>query len=523
MEPDRDFSFRTGGFQLALDSVPVPIVMVNPTGTIVLMNPEAARLFGYCPEELLGRPIEILVPEASRSSHTVFRESFGQHPRVRSIGSGRDLLAQRKDGSRFPVEIGLNPVLTAEGPCVLASVVDITERKRSEQEALARQKLENLGVMARGVAHDFNNLMGSILIETEDLLAGLAPESSEFQAAVRIKTISVRAAEIVRELMGYAKEENTLFEPLDLSRLIRDMFQLFQVSISKRAVLRVDVPQGLPLIRANASQILQLLMNLIINASEAIGETDGVITISTSVVAPGRLAKDPDLTSAREYLRLTISDTGCGMTDEVKTRIFDPFFTTKASGRGLGLASVEGVVHRHGGAIHVTSSPGQGTRFEILLPCMAQAATTSAESLSSPFVSSGNDQKTVLVVEDEDSLRAAVAKVLRRKGFSVIEAPDGKIAIELFRSANSPVQAVLLDVTLPGMSGNVVLEHLRQIQPAVKGILTSAYTEEMAVKMFGSHTAWAFLRKPYHLGELVDLIRHACSTENSMEGGGAGS
>ena len=252
-------------------------------------------------------------------------------------------------------------------------------------------------------------------------------------------------------------------------------------------------------------------MNLITNASEAIGERDGVIRVCTNAAS-----------CAGDYLKLEVSDTGSGMTPEVQSRIFDPFFTTKFTGRGLGLATVQGIVRNHAGTINVVSSPGQGTRFEILLPCIAQPArdVPHVEAHESTGAA-GGATGTVLVVEDEETLRLSVSKMLRARGFSVIEARDGSAAVEIFQSNGSDIAVVLLDMTLPGLSGAEVFAELRRIRPDSKVILTSAYSQEAVATAVGGQQAWNFIRKPYLLNELVDVIQDAC-LKKSMSGRATG-
>src|SRR6185369_16899043 len=247
--------------------------------------------------------------------------------------------------------------------------VDITELKRKHDHVLAMQKLESLGVLAGGVAHDFNNLLGGILASTELLMADHT-EGAPFDEDVlqRIRTAAIRGGEIVRQLMVFSGEEGQALEPVDLSRLISEMLQLLNVSISKRAVLKVNLSEKLPTVRANAAELRQVVLNLVTNASDALGEDEGVISVSVSRVQSGPDYRAPNL-SHGDYVRLEVSDTGCGMTEELQSRIFDPFFTSKFAGRGLGLAAVRGVIRSHGGTVNVVSAPGQGSRFEILLPC----------------------------------------------------------------------------------------------------------------------------------------------------------
>jgi two-component system, cell cycle sensor histidine kinase and response regulator CckA len=315
---------------------------------------------------------------------------------------------------------------------------------------------------------------------------------------------------LVRELMVYSGQDDAHFEPVDVAQLVKEMLQLLKVSISKQATLRADLPRNLSTVSANPAQIRQVVMNLITNASEALGEKEGTISISLAQTRLENSLSSGGLNPPKgEYLRLTVCDTGCGMTEDIKSRIFDPFFTTKFAGRGLGLAGVQGIVHSHGGAINVASAPGQGTRFELLMPCSDRlegdkTAIGAAASASQSACAGG----TVLVVEDEEVLRVATSKMLRKAGFSVLEAGDGATGLALFMANRPEIDVVLLDMTLPGMPGREVMEEMRRVQPDIKVIVTTAYSEDRAASAVGGEHRWHFIRKPYQLCELTGLLRN---------------
>jgi CheY-like chemotaxis protein/two-component sensor histidine kinase len=371
-------------------------------------------------------------------------------------------------------------------------------------------------VLAAGIAHDFNNLLGSILAEAELAEWELAAGSSPDQEIKAIEAVATRAGEIVRELMIYAGQDEARLDPVDLSRLVGEMLELLKISISKHATLKVDLPENLPAVRANAVQIRQVVMNLITNASEALGDKGGVISVGISRAKSRRTSVgDGPLHRARgDYLRFTVSDTGTGMTHEVLSRIFDPFYTTKFAGRGLGLAAVQGIIRSHGGSIEVTSAPGLGSRFEILLPCVNQPAhDTRHRGALNAGDKVGSAAGTVLVVEDESVLRRAVSTLLRKEGFFVIEAGDGTAGAKQFCANETQIDVILLDMTLPGMSGRQVLEEVRRIRPDVKVILTSAYSQDaLAVAVSGGQKPWGYIRKPYRISELTDVLRKAVGT-----------
>jgi PAS domain S-box-containing protein len=378
----------------------------------------------------------------------------------------------------------------------IVSAVDITDLKRSQDEAFARQKLESLGVLTAGIAHDFNNLLGSILALAECVETELAPGTPAREEVQKIETVAMRASEIVREMMIYSGQDKASLAPVDVSQLVEDMLELLKVSISKHAALQTDLQKSLPPVLGSAPQIRQIVMNLIINASEAIGEKDGVIRIGTS-----RIAGD------RGYVRLEVSDTGCGMTQAAQAKIFDPFFSTKFAGRGMGLAVVQGTVRAHDGAIQLVSSPGQGTTFEIFLPCAGEPAQSGPAAVSShSSVELPPASGTVLVVEDEAVLRAAVSALLRKKGFSVIEANDGTAAVDLIHARKDEIDMMLLDVTLPGLSSREVLEQARHLRPHLKVVITSAYSRDAVEASFAGLQVERFIRKPFRLDDLIGVL-----------------
>lgn len=257
---------------------------------------------------------------------------------------------------------------------IVGACIDTTDLKRTQEEAISRHKLESLGVIAAGIAHDFQNLLASIIAYTELAETEIAAGSSPQEELLTIRTVASRATELVRELLAYAGPDSTIREFTDLSQVVQEVLQLLKMFVSKDATLRVTLPQEPAVVYANSAQLCQVIMNLVTNASEALGNSDGVISISIARMTDQESMECPS-TSQHKWVRLTVSDTGAGMTPEVLSKIFEPFFTTKSSGRGLGLAAVQGIIRSHGGLINVTSVPGKGSEFEILLP-----GTTATES-----------------------------------------------------------------------------------------------------------------------------------------------
>jgi nitrogen-specific signal transduction histidine kinase/CheY-like chemotaxis protein len=401
---------------------------------------------------------------------------------------------------------------------------DITDQKRAQEEVFARQKLESVGTLASGIAHDFNNLLGGVLLQTELAQEECAVGSCPDEELKTVRQLAIRGSEIVRQLMIYAGQEREVFRDVDVSGIVEEMLALLRVSVSKHAALETNLGKDLPPVRGSGAQIRQIVMNLVTNASEAIGEQDGVIRVTTACVTLDRAVAMPEGLAEGDYLQLKVSDTGRGMEPEAQARVFDPFFTTKSSGRGLGLSVVDGIVRGLHGVIHVASEPGNGTEFEVLLPC----AKAMSEATAGPIprvdeAAHSFRQTTVLVVEDEEPLREAIAKMLRKQGFEVIEAHNGAAAIDLLRSHGSEIHLILLDMTMPGPSNHEVVAEAAQARPDMRVILTSAYSEEMAMAAVSAPQIRGFLRKPFRLEDLVQTLRNALSAEATAEKGRAGS
>jgi len=314
--------------------------------------------------------------------------------------------------------------------------------------------------------------------------------------------------------MVYSGRETPDFEPVDVSRLVEEIMELLKISISKHATLKLDLGKNLPAVHGHAPQIRQIVMNLVINASEAIGDIDGVISVSTSGIIGGQTlgSKCAGTLGEGDYVGLEVSDTGIGMTEEVKAKIFDPFFTTKFAGRGLGLAVVQGIVRAHGGAVDLVSAPGEGTTFRVFLPCSSEPATDGHNAILSAAVECSIVRAgTILVVEDEEILRLGISKALKKRGLSVLEARDGSIAMDLLRAQMDHLHAVLLDATIPGRSSRDILEEAQRMRPDLKVIVTSAYGKDTVDASFTGMRVDHFIRKPFQLADVVRLLADTAS------------
>jgi nitrogen-specific signal transduction histidine kinase/CheY-like chemotaxis protein len=392
---------------------------------------------------------------------------------------------------------------------------DVTDARRAQAESFARQKLESLGTLASGIAHDFNNLLGGVLAQAELAAAELAAGSDPHEELKEIRDAAIRGSEIVRQLMIYAGKERDVLEAVDVTTTVEEMLGLLKASVSKHAALVTDLRRDLPAVKARAAQIRQILMNLVVNASDAVGERDGVIRVVTGRVAVDQetAAAAPEELTEGDYVQLEVSDTGSGMSQGTRARMFDPFFSTKSAGRGLGLPVVHGIVRSLQGAIRVSSEPGKGSVFQIFLPSSgAPVRSASEESGGGGDTPRPSPKGVVLVVEDEASLRLGVSRILGKAGFTVFEADDGSKAIELLRAKPGEIDLLFLDMTIPGRPSQEVLAEAVQIRPEIKVILTSAYSEEMVKETLGAPQVCGFVRKPFQLAAVAVAVQNALSS-----------
>jgi len=475
-------------------------------GTIVSWNSGAERIYGYAAHEMIGRPIATLAPHGYEEEMSAIMERIRRGEKVNHFETKR----QRKDGKLIDVSVTVSPIQGRNGVITGASMVarDITELKRRREEDLAKHKLESLGRLADGITHNFNNLLGGILASAQLALTESDTGSPVVDELQKISAATIRGAEIIRQLMIYCGKEGLAFELVDLSLLIEEMLQLLQVSISKHISLKMDLGKDLPAVEAAPQQIREIVMNLVTNAAEAIGERDGVIRVSTALVKVGTHSDVPNAENLTQcnYLALDVSDTGCGITLEVQAKLFDPFFTTKGAGRGLGLALIQGIVRAHGGTIHVRSALGQGTTFQVTLPCAGKITEAHGEIPTAIAEQFEPRSATILVVEDEELLRLSISKALQKRGFSVVEASDGSAAMDLIHANTEGINVVLLDFTLPGLSSREVFEETQRIQPDLKIVLTSAYSKETVEASFAGLRVAHFIRKPFQLDGLMVVL-----------------
>jgi len=495
-------------FRLMADNAPIMLWVSGVDKQCTFFNQGWLEFTGRTMEQELGNGwTEGVHPDDLARCLKIYAESFDARRRFQM-----EYRLRRADGQYgYVLDTGV-PRFDNTGTLAgyIGSCLDITEFKRQQENMLAMQKLESLGVIATGIAHDFNNLLSCIMVDASNTVSELEAESPARDSVQRIEAVAGRASEIVRQIMSYAGNGPHEMEAVDLSSLVREMLRLLHVCLPRAVRLDVRLPDDLPLIKANAAQLRQVLMNLVLNAAEAFGDRQGTVqvTIRTELMQRKPILRARAGLPEGDYLVLTISDDGCGMTEDVQGRIFDPFFTTKIAGRGLGLHAVQQIVRAHGGSINFASTPGVGTIFEIRLPCGQQLQPTArpAETiLDSPQPGGG----AILIVEDEESLRVSVSQLLRKHGFTVMEAADGDAAVDVISSHGCEIGVILLDLVLPGQSSVNILDCLQRCRPDAKVILTSAVGWEVLDGRMRALGHDIFIRKPYQVHKLITLVRNA--------------
>jgi PAS domain S-box-containing protein len=477
-------------------------------------SPNVEEILGYTAAEVADAdPFSFVHPEDIDRTQAQFREGLGSPDPVR-ISPYR---VRHRNGSWLWFEsTGIRYRKADGGVRFLAVTRDVTERLRAERERRESeermqhaQKLESLGVMAGGIAHDFNNLLTPILGNTSLVLMDLPQDSPVRARLLKVQSATHRAAALTSQMLAYAGEGPLLVEALDLSKLIREMAQLLESAVSGKAALDFELRPSLPAVEADASQLSQVVMNLVANACEAIGEGGGSIAIRTGTADIGRGApahpRIGEELAPGTCVYLEIEDDGRGMEAETCTRSFDPFFTTKSTGRGLGLPAALGIARGHGGAIEIDSEPGRGARFRLLLPAATrERAGAPAEDAD---LETWRGSGTALVIDDDEGVRELSEDTLQRAGLSVLRAADGLEGIELFREHAEEIQIVILDRTMPSTSGEETFEAIRRIRPDVP--LVSGHSEERAAGIFADQDLAGFLHKPFLPTTLLRQVRRA--------------
>lgn len=516
-------------YRLLADHVHDVVWLVDLDFEQVYCSPSVVHQRGYTPEELAELTLEeqicpdYIQPFLRALEEEMRHEAEGnlRRDRMRTF----EYKARCKDGREIWLETVISGMRDESGKLThfLGVARDVTERKhadaareRLERQIQQMQKLESLGLLAGGIAHDFNNILLGIMGNADLALMKLPNGVNGREHLEQLIASAGRAADLCKQLLAYSGKGRFVVRPIDLSEIVRDMTALLEVSNRKNVSMRYQLEDGLPAVEADATQVRQIVMNLVLNAVDAVGERPGTVTVATGSKAfsqsdLSKLFLAEELAGGR-YVYLEVSDTGAGMDSDTQKRIFDPFFTTKPRGHGLGLAAVLGIVRGHGGGVKVYSEPGQGTCIRIYFPA-SDAAPEAAESnrLAAPEAAATG---TILVVDDEQMIRDFARDALELRGYSVMTAENGEEAVALFKERNGDIKLVLLDVAMPVMNGEETFRELRRIRPDVRAILSSGFSEQDAVAHFTGRGLVGFLHKPYLINDLYNAVETALETDS---------
>ncbi len=490
-------------FRRIYDKAPLMMLSLDRDGTIRSVNAKCLQDLGYSPGELVGREISVLLRDRSK-------ESFVQSlKRLWSTGEIRDCSAGYLKKNCSPIEALIDGVILEDpawGAVSLLTVRDVTNELLLEKQLRESQKMEALGTLAGGVAHDFNNLLQIIHGYAEIVMMKLKKESPNYRGVRTIRDTAQRGSELVKQILAFSRKVESNLRPLDLNHEVLKSSRLLERTVPKMIGIRLNLEESLHNVFADPIQIEQIVLNLAVNAKDAMPE-GGRLTIETANVSfdEAYCRRSPEVRPG-DYVCLAISDTGHGMEREVLEHMFEPFFTTKrpGDGTGLGLSTVFGLVKIHGGHITCESTPGEGTLIRIYLPAIEQQAGRQLET-SNEMPAFGTE--TILFVDDEEFVRRWAREILSRAGYTVVEAANGRDAVQIYREKSDDVSLVILDLMMPEMGGKKCLQELLRINPNLKAIVTSGFPVDLRTREFLQKNAKATIAKPFQAKELFGVVR----------------
>jgi len=484
-------------------------VTIDERGRIRSVNPAAEKLFGYSAEELAGRNVKVLMPAPWREEHDGYLARYLETGEKRIIGIGREVLGRRKDGTTFPLELAVAEARVGEERLFVGSLRDVSERKRLEEQFLQSQKMEAVGRLAGGVAHDFNTLLASILGYSELLLDGLRDDGDLRRSAEQIQRSAERGAALTRQLLTFSRHEARQVRSLDLNELVGGARDMLSRLVGEQIELELELDAALGRVEADPAHMEQVLMNLVINAADAVSGS-GRVVLRTHNASPEALP--PEAEGAAVVLE--VSDTGHGMDEDTRRRVFEPFFTTKTKGKGtgLGLSTVYAIVAESGGAVTVVSSPGEGATFRVALPRSepAPAAAAVAEEPAAEPARAGAEggSESILLVEDDEMFRGLLTEVLARLGYRVLPAASPADALAVLGRNRGPLDLLVTDLVMPGKSGYQLSRELRERHPGLKVILMSGYSDEtLEDRIVAADQSLPVMRKPFSTKLFAKRVR----------------
>jgi PAS domain S-box-containing protein len=489
-------------FRQVVEASPNGMVMINAAGLIEMVNTQTERLFGYTRAELLGHPIEMLLPLDYRARHPRLRDQFFDQPVARAMGTGSVLSALKRDGTEFEVEIALNPIETEDGVMVLSAIVDISARVRLEAQLFQSQKMDAIGRVTAGVAHDFNNLL-QVLSSSLDLLRDELDQATPAQQWIEVaQRAATRGGELTSRLLAFSRQQMLASQAVPVNTLLQDVrhlvAHLFETKQGENNELVVEPGAAHLAVYADPGQLEAALINLVVNARDAM-PGGGRLRISAY-----ETEADPAIVPPGRYVVISVADTGTGMDEATLALACEPFFTTKGvNGTGLGLSMVYGFARQSGGQVNIVSAPGEGTTVELWLPSAGPP-----QAAAKPAPPANELRGHVLLIDDSPDVLLTVGSFLRQAGLAVTTMANGDVAVEELLKG-SRFDALVTDLAMVGMNGLDVLEQAREIDPTMAGILITGFYGPDLHHGFDNVVV---LRKPFNRAELIERVRASVET-----------
>lgn len=508
---EAEFHRSEAKFRIVLETAAQGILLMNMHGQITMANTKIEQLFGYDRDELVDASLEILIPSAYRDIHIHHRNTYLSNPENRMMAAGKELHGRRKDGSEFPIEVHLTSMEMYDGLNVVAFITDISEQKELQNKIRRMEKLEAIGQLAGGIAHDFNNVLAGIIGLTELGLRKLPPDSEAIRNFKMVIDKAQGAADLVKQLLAFSRQQVLSPKPLNLNQIILKNQNLLQRYLGEDIHLRVELDPDLYRIEADPSALDQIITNVCINARDAMPDGGDLDIRTENVSIANEDISIEKLAPQNDFVKLTITDNGIGMRQEVQKHLFEPFYSTKefGQGTGLGLATVYGLVEQHGGATQFKSIPGEGTSFFIFLPAVRKEDQAN-HGVSQPKKVSGGDE-TILIVDDEADIILSSADTLTRAGYQVLTAQDGIEALEIFKKNKTKIDLVISDIVMPRMGGIELKLLIQDEQPQMRFLHFSAYSDKI-------EPGFTYLEKPFIADALLLKVRELLDDESEPKG-----